>query len=58
MKLDGAGPFSPMPGRPMTGYIVLPDEVLDDDSALSGWIERSLDYVRSLPPKEPGRKRR
>ncbi len=58
MALEGASPFSPMPGRAMTGYIVLPGQVLDDDSALSGWIERSLDYVRTLPPKEPGRKRR
>jgi TfoX/Sxy family transcriptional regulator of competence genes len=58
MKIEGAGPFSPMPGRAMTGYVVMPDEILGDDSALSGWIERSLDYVRSLPPKEPGRKRK
>lgn len=58
MKLEGAGPFSPMPGRAMTGYIVLPTGILDDDAALSSWIERSLDYVRSLPAKEPGRKRR
>jgi hypothetical protein len=58
MGLEGAVPFSPMPGRSMSGYIVLPIQVLEDDQALSGWIERSLDYVRSLPPKEPGRKRR
>ena len=58
MKIEGAGPFSPMPGRPMTGYIVMPEAILDDDPALTGWIERSLEYVRSLPPKEPGRKRR
>jgi hypothetical protein len=57
MKVDGAGPFSPMPGRAMTGYIVLPDAVVADDAALSGWIERSLDYVRSLPPKEAARRR-
>jgi TfoX/Sxy family transcriptional regulator of competence genes len=57
LEIDGAGPFSPMPGRAMTGYVVLPDSVLDDEAARSHWIGRSIDYVRSLPPKEPGRKR-
>jgi TfoX/Sxy family transcriptional regulator of competence genes len=57
LQIEGASPFSPMAGRPMTGYVVLPDWILDDDSARSAWIQRSLDYVRSLPPKEPGRKR-
>jgi hypothetical protein len=57
MEIEGAGPFTPMPGRPMTGYIVLPDAVVGDDSARSAWIERSLDYVRSLPPKGARRKR-
>ena len=54
----GAQPFSPMPGRAMSGYMVLPEAVRDDPAALGTWIERSLDYVRSLPPKEPGGKKR
>ncbi len=58
MKVEGARPFSPMPGRPKSGYVVLPGAVLEDGAALSRWIERSLDYVRSLPSKEPGRKRK
>jgi predicted nucleic acid-binding Zn ribbon protein len=58
LGLEGAVPFSPMPGRSMRGYIVLPIQVLEDDAALSTWIERSLDYVRSLPLKEPARKRK
>jgi TfoX/Sxy family transcriptional regulator of competence genes len=58
MALEGAAPFSPMPGRSMAGYVVLPLAVLDDEAALAGWIERSLDHVRSLPPREPGRKRK
>lgn len=51
LAIDGAAPFSPMPGRPMTGYVVLPASVLDDRDQLAYWIERSLDFCRSLPPK-------
>ena len=58
LELPGTELFSPMPGRPKAGYVMLPREILDDDAALAGWIERSLDYVRTLPPKEPGRKSR
>jgi TfoX/Sxy family transcriptional regulator of competence genes len=54
----GGEPFSPMPGRPMTGYTLLPAPILDDDDQLTAWIERSLAYVASLPPKEPGRKKK
>ena len=57
LQIEGTSPFSPMAGRAMTGYVVLLDSMLDDDLARSAWIERSLDYVRSLSPKEPGRKR-
>jgi TfoX/Sxy family transcriptional regulator of competence genes len=49
----GGAPFSPMPGRPMTGYTLLPGSVLADASQLAGWIRRSLAYVAGLPPKTP-----
>src|SRR6476469_7411286 len=29
-RLDGAKPFEPMPGRPMTGFYALPDAVVAD----------------------------
>ncbi len=57
LAVDGASPFSPMPGRPMTGFVVLPASVLEDRVQLAFWIERSLDFCRSLPPKPTGRKR-
>jgi TfoX/Sxy family transcriptional regulator of competence genes len=52
-QLEAAGGhvFMPMAGRPMTGYTVLPDAILDDDAELGQWIERSLAYVGTLPPK-------
>lgn len=53
----GGEPFSPMPGRPMTGYTLLPDSVLADEIRLRQWIERSLGFVGALPPKESGRRK-
>lgn len=48
---QGGAPFSPMPGRPMREYVTFPRSMLDDEGALRAWVERSLAYVRSLPPK-------
>ena len=49
--LDGAAQFAPMAGRPMTGYTVLPSEVVDDDGAIRRWVERAVDFGTTLPPK-------
>lgn len=57
MEGQGGTPFMPMPGRAMGGFYVLPVAVVADDEALRSWIERSLDYVRSLPPKASAAKR-
>ena len=53
MALDGAAPFMPMPGRPMTGYTVLPPDVVADDTRIRAWVERAIDYGATLPPKQP-----
>src|SRR5215471_17757562 len=49
MALPGAGPFQPMPGRTMTGYGMLPADVVADDAALDGWLERAIAFAGSLP---------
>jgi TfoX/Sxy family transcriptional regulator of competence genes len=49
--LPGAGPFSPMPGRTMTGYATLPPDVVGDDTALDEWLDRALAFAGSLPAK-------
>ncbi|MFN8630539.1 MAG: TfoX/Sxy family protein [Chloroflexota bacterium] len=51
LAMPGAAGFSPMPGRSMTGWASLPDEVVADDARLDAWIERSLAFAGSLPPK-------
>jgi TfoX/Sxy family transcriptional regulator of competence genes len=50
---QGAEPLEPMPDRPMKEYVVLPPAMVDDDAAIGAWMERSVAYVRSLPPKAP-----
>ncbi|HEY5628458.1 MAG TPA: TfoX/Sxy family protein [Candidatus Limnocylindrales bacterium] len=51
LALPGAAAFSPMPGRSMTGWASLPPDVVADDSALDGWVERSIAFATSLPAK-------
>ena len=52
-RLDaGWPPFEPMPGRPMRGYVALPDAVAGDPAEARRWVERAVAYTRSLPPTE------
>jgi hypothetical protein len=57
---SGVGrPFEAMPGRPMRGYAVMADAIVQDDAALEAWVGEALAYTGTLPPKEakPRRKR-
>ena len=49
--LDGAHTFEPMPGRPMTGFTMLPSAVIDDDDAIRDWVGRAVAFGASRPPK-------
>jgi hypothetical protein len=51
LALDGATPFSPMPGRSMSGWATLPDAVVADDAALDAWLTRAFAFAASLPAK-------
>ena len=52
--------FEPMPGRGMREYMALPDHVVADPTELGKWVQRSIAYALSLPPKasKPRRKRK
>lgn len=50
--LSAARPFEPMPGRPMAGYLLVPDEVLADEAALAALIGKAVDFTASLPARE------
>lgn len=51
LAMEGAQPFEPMPGRPMTEYVVVPDALLTDHAKLAKWVGKALGYAASLPPK-------
>ena len=50
--VPGAALFEPMAGRPMREYVVLPPAVLRDEAVFERWLQRALEYTRSLPVKE------
>jgi TfoX/Sxy family transcriptional regulator of competence genes len=49
---QGGHMFEPMKGRPMREYVAVPDPWLNDARMLEPWVERSLQFARTLPPKE------
>jgi len=40
-----------MTGRPMRGFIVVDAEGLAENDDLEEWVDRGVDFVRTLPPK-------
>lgn len=52
LALPGAAPFAPMKGRPSREYVVLPPAMLEDEEAVSGWMERARAYASALPAKK------
>jgi TfoX/Sxy family transcriptional regulator of competence genes len=53
-SVPGAAPF-----EPLREYVVVPPAVYRDEAAFERWLQRGLEYTRSLPAKEAKpRKRR
>jgi TfoX/Sxy family transcriptional regulator of competence genes len=46
----GGGPLEPMPGKPMRGYVTIPNWRSDPES-VRRWGQKALDYTLTLPPK-------
>lgn len=51
-ELMQAKPFEPMKGRAMREYIALPPRITKDASTMQDWLQRSLNFASSLPPKK------
>ncbi len=51
MKLPGAGPFEPLPGRAMRGYAVVPTTMLKSMPVLRRWLRQAYAFSDGLPPK-------
>lgn len=54
----GAEQFVPMPGRVMKEYMVIPGKVLEDVESLRLWLNKSLNYTKTLPVKEKNAKKK
>ena len=50
LQEPGAEEFE-MKGRAMRGWLRVHGPVLDDDETLQAWVDRGVDYAKSLPPK-------
>ncbi|HET7030772.1 MAG TPA: TfoX/Sxy family protein [Candidatus Limnocylindrales bacterium] len=48
----GAGPFEPMAGRTMKGFVTVPRPDVEDETALRRWVERGLARAASMPAKK------
>jgi TfoX/Sxy family transcriptional regulator of competence genes len=55
LKRPGVRVFDMM-GRPAKGMVVVAGDHLDDET-LDGWIGRSREFVATLPPKKPKKKK-
>lgn len=51
LKIGGASPFEPLPGRVMREYIVIPPAIAGREEELHRWLHKAFHYARSLPPK-------
>lgn len=52
LRLKGARPFEPMPGRVMSEYVVVPQDILRSEALLGTWFNKAFTYALSLPPKK------
>lgn len=39
-------------GKPLTGWVMVLSEALDDDDVLRDWLQRAASFVRSLPARK------
>jgi TfoX/Sxy family transcriptional regulator of competence genes len=49
---DEAIPFEPIKGRIMKEYVVLPDTLYNNSEKFQEWLNRSYQFVSSLPVKK------
>lgn len=48
----GATDFTPMEGRSMKNFVVLPDAVVKDEEQLRAWVACAYAEAEAMPPKE------
>jgi hypothetical protein len=50
LALEGVEPMENR-GRKMPGWVFVEADVIRDEESLDDWVERSLTFVATLPPK-------
>ena len=53
IESEGGRTFEPIPGRPMTGYVLIPPAWHKQPKRVREWAMRSLSYAGALPAKQP-----
>ena len=51
LQRPNSAPFSPMPGRPIKGYVMFSDPLTENEDDLRDWLRRALDSIAKLPAK-------
>jgi TfoX/Sxy family transcriptional regulator of competence genes len=60
VKRNGGRSFEPMPGRAMTGYVLVPGDWRERPAAVAPLVERAHELTSLMPakaPKKPARKK-
>ena len=57
-RYDEAVPFEPVKGRIMKEYVVLPDTLYNNPEKFQEWLNRSYQFVSSLPVKKSKQKKK
>lgn len=51
-KRQGAMDFEPMSGRPMKGWVAVPQKLLADEVRAGAWVELAFQHTSRLPAKK------
>ena len=51
VAVDNATQFAPMPGRAMSGYVLVPVVDVESPRALTRWLHRALEFALTLTRK-------
>jgi TfoX/Sxy family transcriptional regulator of competence genes len=58
LEIEGAGEFSPMPGRTMKEYVAFPEQWRNEPEKIQEWIQRSLQWIETMPEKVSAKKKK
>ncbi len=51
LEEPGAGPFGREGAKPMTGFVRVEESAVEDEAALTRWVDAGVAWAATLPPK-------